>query len=119
MNSQIYENKQNKTPDPVRTGDAFRRVARSPCAVSRRARNRIGAVEEPVLRQALDAAVDAEFYAPLRRAANEAAAVAWMTPFPLLFLPSLFEEKVAAVRRQVERAQNVRTRSRRILEEVS
>jgi hypothetical protein len=71
-----------------------------------------------LLRQALDAAADAEFYAPLRRAANEAAAVAWMTPFPLLFLPTLFDEKVTAARRQYERAQNVRTRSRRILEEV-
>jgi len=71
-----------------------------------------------LLRQALDAAADAEFYAPLRRAANDAAAVAWMTPFPLLFLPELFGEKMAVARRQFERAQNVRTRSQRILEEV-
>ena len=71
-----------------------------------------------LLRQALEAAADAEFYAPLRRAANEAAAVAWMTPFPLLVLPALFEEKMALARRQFERAQNVRTRSRRIWKEV-
>ena len=71
-----------------------------------------------LLRDALNAAADAEFYAPLRRAANDAAAVAWMTPFPLLFLPELFGERVSAARRQFERAQNVRTRSRRILEEV-
>jgi hypothetical protein len=71
-----------------------------------------------LLRQALDAAADADFYAPLRRAANDAAAVAWMTPFPLLFLPELFGEKVAAARRQFERARNVRSRSRRIWQEV-
>ncbi|HTD65683.1 MAG TPA: hypothetical protein VK846_04020 [Candidatus Limnocylindria bacterium] len=70
-----------------------------------------------LLRIALDEASDPEFYAPLRRAANEAAAAAWMTPFPLLFLPILFDEKAAAARRTFERAQSVRARSRRILKE--
>ena len=67
-----------------------------------------------LLLSTLDATGDADLYAPLRRAANEAAAVAWMTPFPLLFLPALFDEKVAAACRQFERAQNVRARSRRL-----
>ena len=71
-----------------------------------------------LLRQALDSAEDAQLYAPLRRAANEAATAAWMTPFPMLFLPALFEEKLALVLRQAKRAQSVRTRSRRILAEV-
>jgi hypothetical protein len=71
-----------------------------------------------LLRTALNKTEDAEFYAPLRRAANEAAAAVWMTPFPLLFLPAVFEEKVAAARRQFERAQAVRLRSRRILASV-
>jgi hypothetical protein len=31
--------------------------------------------------------------AQLRRAANEAAALAWVTPYPLLVFPVLFEEK--------------------------
>lgn len=71
-----------------------------------------------LLQAALHEAVDAEFYAPLRRAATEAAGVAWMTPFPLLFLPVLFEEKVELAKRQLARAQGVRGRSRRILAEV-
>src|SRR5688500_2335419 len=71
-----------------------------------------------LLRQALDAIVEAQFYAPLRRAANEAAAAAWMTPFPLLFLPTLFEEKALSALRQFERAQSVRVRSRRLLAEL-
>jgi hypothetical protein len=29
----------------------------------------------------------------VRRAANEAAALAWVTPYPLLVFPSLFQEK--------------------------
>ena len=48
----------------------------------------------------------------------EATAVAWMTPFPLLFLPVLFQEKVAAAQQHFERAQSVRVRSRKILADV-
>jgi hypothetical protein len=40
---------------------------------------------------------------PLRRAANEAAALAWVTPFPLLVFPMLFEEKTALAMRQAAR----------------
>lgn len=72
-----------------------------------------------LLREALVATHDAQFYAPLRRAANEAAAVVWMTPFPLLFFPALFEEKAAAAWRQFGHARSVRVRSRRLLCEVS
>ncbi len=71
-----------------------------------------------LLRAALHESVDAELYAPLRRAANEAAGVAWLTPFPLLFLPVLFEEKTVAARRQFDRARSVRSRSRDLLTEV-
>ena len=71
-----------------------------------------------LLRTILHATEDAGLYAPLRRAASEAAAAAWMTPYPLLFLPALFDEKVVTAQRQFERAQSVRTRSRRILAEV-
>lgn len=74
--------------------------------------------KKELLRAALNEATEAELYAALRRAANEAAAVAWMTPFPLLFLPVLFEEKIAAARRQFARAQSVRHRSRKILADV-
>jgi hypothetical protein len=39
----------------------------------------------------------------LRLAANEAAAVAWTTAFPLLVLPVLMEEKAAEVQRYASR----------------
>ena len=71
-----------------------------------------------LLREALQATQRAELYAPLRRAANDAAAVAWMTPFPLLFLPALFEEKVLTAQKQFARQQSVRERSGPLLEEV-
>lgn len=35
-----------------------------------------------------------EFNATIRRAANEAAALAWVTFYPLLVFPGLFEEKL-------------------------
>ncbi|HEX7654913.1 MAG TPA: hypothetical protein VF607_15495 [Verrucomicrobiae bacterium] len=41
-----------------------------------------------------------ELNVPLRRAANEAGAIAWSTLFPLLVYPALFEEKVADALRQ-------------------
>ena len=71
-----------------------------------------------LLRAALNEATDADFYAPLRRAAAEAVAAAWMTPFPIFFLPALFEERVQAARRQFARARSIRDRSRKILAEV-
>ena len=50
----------------------------------------------------------------LQRAVNEAAGLAWMTPFPLLFLPALIEEKVWSAERQAERQQALFERSRPI-----
>jgi hypothetical protein len=47
----------------------------------------------------------------LRRAANEAAALAWVTAYPLLVFPALFEEKAEAALLQVERQKSVRRRS--------
>jgi len=44
-----------------------------------------------------------ELNPPLRRAANEAAALAWATFYPLLVFPVLFEEKTQAALRQADR----------------
>jgi hypothetical protein len=57
----------------------------------------------------------AELNAPLRRAANEAAAIAWATVFPLLVFPALFEEKIAAAVRQTERQARIFKKSREII----
>ena len=51
----------------------------------------------------------------LRRAAIEAAALAWVTPFPLLVFPLLFEEKAELAQLQAERQNRVRRRSRELL----
>ena len=51
----------------------------------------------------------------LRRAADEAAALAWVTPYPLLVFPGLFDEKAEAALLQVARQDRVRERSRDLL----
>jgi hypothetical protein len=51
----------------------------------------------------------------LRRAANDAAALAWVTNFPLLVFPTLFEEKALTARLQAKRQVCVRERSRELL----
>ena len=52
-----------------------------------------------------------EFNPYIRRAANEAAALAWVTPYPLLTFPELFEEKVNIALTYAERQTSVRERS--------
>jgi len=52
--------------------------------------------------------------ATLRRAANEAAALAWETLFPLLVFPVLFEEKTAAAARQARRQARIYAHSREL-----
>jgi hypothetical protein len=51
----------------------------------------------------------------LRRAANDAAALAWASSFPLLFFPVLFDEKAQAATVQQERQEKVLQRSRALL----
>ena len=53
--------------------------------------------------------------APLRRAANEAAALAWVTFYPLLVFPLLFEEKTANALRHAERQARIFASSRDLL----
>lgn len=76
-------------------------------------------LKDRLLKLALDQTLNPEIYSPLRRAANEAAALAWFTPSPLLFFPCLFEEKARAVEQQGARQHYIRQRSQDILEEVA
>ena len=56
-----------------------------------------------------------ELNTPLRRAANEAAALAWNTLFPLLVFPALFEEKTAATLRHATRQARIFAVTREII----
>jgi hypothetical protein len=54
-------------------------------------------------------------YLCLRRAAEEAASLAWITPCPLLVLPVLLAEKLDQANRQAQRQREIRNRSRAIM----
>ena len=56
-------------------------------------------LKDRLLRELLQSTTDPELNPLLRRAANEATALAWTTPYPLLVLPTLLEEKADAARR--------------------
>jgi hypothetical protein len=51
----------------------------------------------------------------VRRAANEAASLAWATPYPLLVFPVLFEEKAQSAIEFTRRQEQARRRSRSLL----
>lgn len=72
-----------------------------------------------LLRPLLAAATQTDLILQLRRAANEAAALAWLEPHPLLVFPVLFEEKAAGARRRHHRQGLVRSRSQLWMEAVA
>lgn len=65
-----------------------------------------------LLRETLEQTTDPGLYAFLRRAANDAAAIAWTTQFPLLVFPALLEEKADAARAHYQRQQAIMARGR-------
>ena len=68
-----------------------------------------------LLSERLEALGDPEVGGQLRRAANEAAALAWVTRYPILFFPVLFEEKAETALLRAERQEQVLQRSRGLL----
>jgi len=56
-----------------------------------------------------------ELNSHVRRAANEAAALAWVTPYPLLVFPALFQEKAESALFVAERQKQVRACSPQLL----
>lgn len=68
-----------------------------------------------LMREKLKELWEPEFDATLKRVANEAAAVAWVTAYPLLVFPGLFEEKAEAAMAHALRQDWVFQRSRELL----
>jgi hypothetical protein len=60
-------------------------------------------------------ATEPELNAPLRHAANDAAALAWATFCPLLVFPVLFEEKTRAAICHAKRQARIYANSRQLL----
>jgi hypothetical protein len=70
-----------------------------------------------LLKELLNDGTDPTLNASLRRAANEAASLAWVTPFPMLFFPALFEEKARTAQRQQACQRHIRQRTRTLMDE--
>jgi hypothetical protein len=68
-----------------------------------------------LLREELERADEPALNPALRRSANDAASLAWFTPFPLLVFPLLLEEKAEAARRQEARQRQIRRQSRGVI----
>ena len=68
-----------------------------------------------LLAEQLDTVERPELNAVVRRAANEAAALAWVTFHPLLVFPALFEEKTAKALGHARRQERVFASSRELL----
>ncbi len=68
-----------------------------------------------LLAQRLEGRREPQLHSQLRVAANEAAALAWATQYPVLLFPALFEEKAAAALLRAERQRLILQRSRELL----
>ena len=72
-------------------------------------------LKNELLNERIEEVLEPRLNSPLRRAANEAAALAWITPYPLLVFPALFEEKAAEALVHEERQERIRQHSRDLL----
>jgi hypothetical protein len=75
-------------------------------------------LKQRLLLELLNQSPESAFDSPIRRAANDAAALAWTTPQPILVFPVLLEEMAAAAGRQVLRQERIHERSRGLIAEV-
>ena len=67
-------------------------------------------LKERLLRESQAELNTPDWLPALRRASNDAAALAWATPFPLLAFPELFREKAQVARRYAVKQTAVRRR---------
>ncbi len=82
------------------------------------AETELEALKNRLLRSELQSAEPGLLVA-LRRAANEAASLAWLEPHPLLVFPTLFGELALRAVRRHQKQGNVRTRSAAFLQEAA
>lgn len=88
----------------------------TPVVLSRAEREaRLAALKDRLARQYAGALEHAPLRPAIERALNDAASLAWATPFPLLVLPTLADEKVTAARRQADRQTQILRRSAALL----
>ena len=105
----------NTTPARPGLDPRFALVPEPAAPFTRTAETELERLKNRLLRQAIETVTSPALLAPLRRAANEAAALAWLEPHPLLVFPTLFEEKALTTRRRSLRQELVRARSTELM----
>jgi hypothetical protein len=97
-----------------------RRLGRHPADVQEEARRKLARcrtalaparfeeLKEHLLKRLLRREIDPHNRKDLSLTVNEAAALAWTTPYPLLVLPSLLSEKVSKLRQHQARQNRIR-----------
>jgi hypothetical protein len=68
-------------------------------------------LKERLLKPIIETVTNNALASDLRRAATEAAALAWYSACPFLLLPTLLEEKVRATFRRWEKQQQIRSQT--------
>lgn len=71
------------------------------------AETELDSLKDKLLRPLIEKTSDGRAETALRRAGTEAAALAWTTPFPLLFLPALLDEKVDRAEQHLARQKTI------------
>ena len=102
---------------PTRFGPETRfKVKPLPAALVRAEQHdQLAGLKDRLLGERLNDVPDTQTEEHYRHAANEAAALAWVTAYPLLVFPALFEEKAREAEDQLERQEQIRQRSREML----
>jgi hypothetical protein len=77
--------------------------------------NEFERLKNRLLTEKLLATAQPELNPAIRRAANDAAALAWVTFYPLLVFPTLFEEKTRTAVRQAERQARIYLNTRELV----
>ncbi len=103
--------KLNSTPQNRLDRDQNHRVGN----FARNAETDLENLKTRLLRDTLRGTVTPGLIPQLRRAANEAAALAWLEPYPLLAFPTLFQEKALEAQRHFHRQGIIRSRSAELL----
>jgi hypothetical protein len=93
----------------------FEVIAGPPAPLRARQDSDLERLKARLLHERLREAWDSRRRKSLQRAADEAAALAWVSAYPLLVFPVLFEEKADAALRQALRQSQIHARSRELL----
>jgi hypothetical protein len=75
--------------------------------ICRNAARKLKQLEEQLMHKLTAETLDSVPQRLVRQAVNEAEALAWSTPYPLLFLPELAQEKVQSARQWSRRQQQI------------